>query len=77
MAHPKFSKKFYELVASEISDLTVPSAGCDKVGQALEAKPVIERLALSFCDKFGADNPQFDHYRFLTACGLDAEKLLS
>lgn len=65
-----FSKKHYVIIAKVIND----ALDGDKQGDNFNTA---KGIAVQLAGIFGADNPQFDWHRFYTACGLDADKLLS
>lgn len=73
-----FSKKTYVLVANSIFEQIEDERNhAESTPEMLNNTDVLERLAVRLAGLFGADNPQFDWHRFYTACGLDADKLLS
>jgi len=74
-----FSRKHYVLVANiielQLFDIKCSSDPLDEFNNGRTS--AITSTAIKFAEMFGADNSQFDWHRFYTACGLDADKLLS
>lgn len=59
------TKKDYILIASAIhSGKPLPGAAT--------AASVHEQIARAMADVLERDNPRFDHFRFLTACGVQS-----
>jgi len=76
-----FSRKHYVAIANiinneieSIKNSWNPFDECDTTRHEIE---IAKSIAVKLAGLFGADNPQFDWHRFYTACGLDADKLLS
>lgn len=76
-----FSKKHYVAIANiinkeieSIRNFRNPLDECDATQYEIQ---IAESIAIQLAGIFGTDNPQFDWHRFYTACGLDADKLLS
>lgn len=71
-----FSRKHYVAVAKIINEELASIAILTDSSKDTDATTVIG-IAIKLAGLFGEDNPQFDWHRFYTACGLDANKLLS
>lgn len=76
MAKPQFTRKFYILVSDALRYVQTNQDVADHPAIQHDDFTLTERIAIALCEKFGADNPQFNWYQFLTACGLDAAALL-
>jgi hypothetical protein len=56
------TRKDYVAIAAAIKSSQRPATS--------ETEQSIAELAKRLCSVFAADNPRFDRYRFLTACGV-------
>lgn len=65
---PKFSKRHYVAIADVLCESMTSTT------RTLFTQAETERFARLLADRFERDNPAFARDRFLTACGLSAEK---
>lgn len=74
-----FSKKHYVIIADVVNKEIESIKNFSTADYSISRQEfmVVENIAVRLAGLFGADNPQFDWHRFYTACGLDADKLLS